>query len=273
MAYAKRYVKRRPLRRKRRKVQNKNVVKIVKRELHRNIENKQVTKFVTPIRVATSFPSTLQNGMYSVIPDTYAPGSAAELASGNGSRIGQQLKPLSLRLSANFYPTTSDIEALAPIWFDLYVFKIKKIKDSSLYDSQGVIETANFFRPTNSAGGDAFYSGAVQNWYQNINTDVIQILHKRRFKMCPTNLEVSASVNDGRWRDNQCIYTGQCQVPLSKHLPSTLKYTNGSDTRPNNSAIFATMVATSGIAGATGPAPSVVYGNVSFMSTMVYEDA
>ena len=270
-----RYVKRRPLRRKRRQPSNKAVVKIVKRELHRNIENKQVTKFTTPIRVSTSFPSTIQSGMYSVIPDTYAPTGVDNLASGNGGRIGQQLKPLSLRLSANYIVNSvSGDFSSAPIWFDMYVFKIRKIKDSSLFDSAGVIETANFFRPTATAGADTFYTGAVQNWYQNINTDVIQLLYKKRIKMAPTAVDVSTIPGySALIRDNTCVYNGQCTVPLSKHLPSTLRYTNFADTVPNNSAIFATMVATKGNAGAVGPAPSEVYGNVSFMSTMVYEDA
>lgn len=250
--------------RKRTKAKTKQTVAIVKRVLHSQIENKQAFKSLEGISVAGSFPSSLLNGMYPIIP------SLLSGISGDNSKVGQSVKPLSLRLGMTAYLNTLSSSSQSPVYFDLYIFSIKKIKDSALYDSAGGSEMLQFFRPGLS-GTDTTYEGRAYDFHKNVNKDVINLYVKKRFKMAQTNLSGTGNLN-GNWNDN---YTQVCfshSIPLTKHLAKTLKYTNTTDQQPNNCALFASMVCTLGDASTRGD-PSYVAGTVCFNSTMVYEDA
>lgn len=250
--------------RKRSKAKTKQTVAIVKRVLHSQIENKQAFSAVSGIRVAGSFPANIAAGMYQVIPNVVS------AISGDNSKVGQQIKPLSLRLGMNAYLNTLGGNTNSLMYFDLYVFSIKKIKDSTLYDSAGVGEVSRFFRPSLS-GTDTAYEGRSYDFHKNVNRDVINLYHKKRFKMAPTNLAATGNL-DGNWNDNYTQVALNYSVPLTKHIAKTLKYTNTTDEQPNNCALFATLVVTKADATTIGE-PSFVGGTVAFNSTMVYEDA
>lgn len=264
MAYARRVYrkKRRPYKRK---AKSKAIVQVVKRVLHSQIENKQAFKLQAGNRVLSSFPTSILGGMYSCIPNT------SSALSGDNSKVGQTIQPLSLRLSATCYLQDLGGQSAANVYFDMYVFKIKKIKDSALYDSVGQVEVGQFLRPS-QLGGDTLYSGRCYNYFQNVNQDVIQLIHKKRFKMAPTNLSNPSNLN-GNWNDNYVQTSFYTTVPLSKHLPKSLKYTSTADDTPNNCAIFACMVSTPANATQNDANPANYFGTVDFNSCMVYEDA
>lgn len=248
-----------------RKARNKQTVAIVKKVLHSQIENKQAFKVISGQRVQTDFPSTIATGMYPIIPNLV---SGIE---GDNSKVGQNVRPLSLRLGVNAYINSSLDNNNAPIFFDLYVFSIKSIRDSSLYDSVGAAAMDKFFRPS-LAGTDTSYQGQVHNWFQNVNQDVINLYHKKRFKMSPTNLAGTSGLN-GSWVDNSSMFSINHTIPLTKHISKTLKYTNTTDQLPNNCALFACMVCTPAQAGINAVTPVATFGSVTYTSCMVYEDA
>ncbi len=257
--------KKRRNRRRRAKGKNKQIKEVVERVLHSNLENKQSFDAQSGIRVTTSFPTSLTNGIYAVIPPTVS------AISGDLSKVGQQIQPRSLRLGLTAFLNTAGGNFNGVMYFDLYVFKIKKLKDSSLFDSVGPGEMNKFFRPSLS-GTDTTYEGRCYDWFKNINRDVITILHKKRYKMAPSNLAATSNLN-GAWNDNYVQMSINDSIPLSKHLPKTLKYTDTTDDAPNNCAIFATMVMTKSDATTTGESPVFQGGTCTFNSTMVYEDA
>lgn len=263
MAYAKKrpYRRRRP---QRRNGKSKAVTKIVKRVLHSQIENKQAFRVQPLTDVATSFPATIAAGMYPIIPQIVSS------IDGDNSKVGQVVKPLTLRLGMTAFLQTLENSNNANIYFDLYVFSIKKIKDSTLYDTVGAGEVSRIFRPSLS-GTDTLYDGRNYNFYQNVNRDVINLIHKKRFKMAPTKLAGTSNL-DGNWNDNYTQTSLNYSIPLSKHIAKSLKYSNSVDDQPNNCALFATLVATPAQA-TTLAATSAVYGSVSFNSCLVYEDA
>ncbi len=256
--------RKRPYRRRNPKAKNKQTVAIVKRVLHSQIENKQAFRKSALVDVATSFPATITAGMYPIIPQVVSS------LDGDNSKVGQAIKPLSLRLGMTAFLQTATSSLNANIYFDLYVFGIKKIKDQTLYDSVGAGEVSRFYRPSLS-GTDTLYEGRNYNWFQNVNKDVITLYHKKRFKMAPTKLAGTSNL-DGNWNDNYTQTTINYTVPMSKHLMKTLKYTNATDDQPNNCALFATLVATPSNATDLAPTPAA-YGSVAFNSCMVYEDA
>lgn len=251
--------------RKRSKAKTKQTVAIVKKVLHSQIENKQAFQAVSGIRVAGSFPASLGAGMYRVIPNVVS------AISGDNSKIGQQIKPLSLRLGMTAYLNTLGGNTSSLMYFDLYVFSLKKIKDGTLFDSAGPGEVARFFRPSQS-GTDTAYEGRSYDFHKNVNRDVINLYHKKRFKMAPTNLSNSGANLDGNWNDNYTQVALNYSIPLTKHLAKTLKYSATTDETPNNCSIFATLVVTKADATVVGE-PSFVGGTCTFNSTMVYEDA
>ncbi|AXH77418.1 MAG: putative capsid protein [Cressdnaviricota sp.] len=250
---------------KKRKTKSRAITKIVKRVLHSNIENKQAFKAVSGIRVNSAFPTTIGGGMYPIIPEV------ASAISGDNSKVGQQIKPLSLRLGMTAFINSASGNFNGPMYFDLYVFSIKKMKDATLYDTVGVGEVSRMFRPS-LTGTDTAYDGRNYNWFQNVNQDVINLHHKKRFKMSPTNLAAISNL-DGNWVDNYSQYSINYTLPLTKHIAKTLKYTNSIDTQPNNCALFATLCVTKADATSNAEAPVFVGGTVAFNSCMVYEDA
>lgn len=251
--------------RKRSKAKTKQTVAIVKRVLHSQIENKQAFKSTSGIRVTTSMPNSIATGMYSIIPNLLSS------LSGDNSKIGQQVRPLSLKLGMNAIISNAGGNSTSPIYFDLYVFSIKQIKDSVLFDADGPANIGKFFRPS-LTGVDTFYEGRVYNWFQNVNKDVINLYHRKRFKMSQSNVEESPGTGfDGRWVDNYSQYSINYNLPLSKHVAKTLKYTNATDEQPNNCALFATLVCTR--ANADNNPETFTGGICSFNSCMVYEDA
>lgn len=261
--------RRRPYRKRnyRSKAKNKQTVAIVKRVLHSQIENKQAFKSISGTRISTAMPSSIATGMYPIIPNLVSSGTGS-----NNSKAGQSVRPLSLRLGLQAFISDNAAGNQAPIYFDLYIFGIKAIKDSTLFDSEGPAALDNFFRPS-LTGVDTAYEGRVYNWFQNVNQDVITLYHKKRFKMSPTNNAGTGGLN-GEWVDNYSQYSINYTVPLTKHCAKTLKYTNPTDELPNNCALFATMVCTTAQAANNPPSQGVLtLGNVSFNSCMVYEDA
>lgn len=252
----------------RNKAKNKQVVSIVKRELHRSIENKQVSKVISGARVSSAMPTSIATGMFSIIPNIPVG------TSGQGERVGRQVKPLSMRLTINAYTNSLNDEPTTPIYFDVFVFSCKKFKDQSLYDTLGVGEISQFFRPTYLSGGtDTFYNGVFQNFHQNVNRDVINLYVKKRYLMSPIGTGVQTPNQNPNWLENRCSRQFELNIPLTKHISKILKYTNEADEVPNNCALFACVVATETTAGVNPPASTKTYGQFSCISTMVYEDA
>lgn len=247
---------------------DKYTLRIVKRELHRQIENKQATKVISGARVSTAMPTSIATGMFSIIPNL-AQGTSAQ-----GQRIGRVVRPLSLRLTINAFTNSLNEEPTCPIYFDVYVFSCKKFKDQSLYDTLGVAEISQFFRPTALSGGtDTFYQGVVQNYHQNVNREVINLYAKKRFLMSPIGTGTQTPNQDPRWIENRSSRQFEMNIPLTKHCAKVLRYTNAIDETPNNCALFACVVATTAVAGINPPASTETYGACSFISTLVYEDA
>lgn len=267
------YGKRKPLRYKRKNYRknyrkDKNTLRIVKRELHRQVENKQATKVISGARVSSAMPTSIATGMFSIIPNV------SQGTSSQGERIGRTIKPISLRLTINAFTNSLNEEPTTPIYFDVYVFSCKKFKDQALFDTLGVGEIAQFFRPTALSGGtDTFYQGVVQNYHQNVNREVINLYAKKRFLMSPIGTGTQTPNQDPRWIENRSSRQFEMNIPLTKHASKVLRYTNALDELPNNCAMFACVVATTTTAGINPPASTETYGACSFISTLVYEDA
>lgn len=258
MRYGKRYPKRRPLRRKRAKASNKSVVKIVKRELHRNIENKQITKYQNNLSIQTNNTGSIGNDIYNCIPSVRQGDALNE-------RVGNTLKPLSLRITAQFFPVVQDLSApQQALYFDMYVFK-SKLTNATPPNLQTEIQ--NFLQPDNSQ--TITFDGSPQNYFQNSNRSVVTVVAKKRFKIYP----LIQNQNQGNLViDNYSSCCGHITIPMTKHLKSTLKYQNSADSDANNCSLFAFMVATKADS-ITSVTPAVTYGRVNWTSTMVYEDA
>ena len=251
------YFKKRPVRR-RPKVSSKAVVQIVKRELHRNIENKQITKYQNNLSIQTNNTGSIGNDVYNCIPSIRQGDALNE-------RVGNTIKPRSLRITAQFFPVVQDLSGpQQALYFDMYVFK-SKITNATPPNLQTEINA--FLQPDNSL--TTTFDGSPQNYFQNSNRSVVSVLAKKRFKIYP----LIQNQNQGNLViDNYSSCCGHVTIPLSKHLKKTLKYQNSADSDANNCSLFAFMVATKADS-TTSVQPAFTYGRVNFTSTMVYEDA
>ncbi len=260
-------LRRRRIRKKttlRKKVQNKQITKVVKSVLHRNIENKYAMKYLNRMPVNTNMGGVIGIDTYNIIPDLQV-----GITGQQGERVGNRVKPLSLSLSMNFFPnrTTPETDWGAyGAYFDLYVYSIKgqkrALSDVSTYIS-GLLRPSIF-----GSNDDTLYQGQPQNWFQTINDDNIVCLHRKRFRISnpyDTNGVNSASNGGTLFKDYS--------VSLSKKVLKTLSYSDEFDRSPNNQAIYATMVCTKSDNSLQDPDPNNwTLGTVNMSSKLVYED-
>lgn len=256
--------KRRPLRRKRKSTKSIKVISsVVKKELHKNIENKYAMAYQNNLRVNTNMGGVTGNDLYAVIPSLFQ-----GVQGQTGERIGNRVKPMSLVLNLSFTPNTATPQAdwgQYGAYFDLYVFSVK---GRQRLENDISSQVATMFRPSIFGGStDTLYQGLPQDWFKTVNDDTIIIHHRKRFHMSnPYNQGgVNSASNGGSLFKN---YT----VSLSKKLKANFSYTNTSDAEPNNQAIYATLVCTKsdnvGI-----DTSNYTLGTVNWSSKLVYEDA
>lgn len=257
MPYAKKriYKRRRPLRRKPTKA--KMVTAIVKRELHRNIENKQITNYVNNYQIKSNNTGDLGNDMFNCIPNIRQGDALSE-------RVGNTLKPLSLRISAQFFPVVvSNSGPYQPYYFDMYVFKSKL---TNAVPANLLTEISAFLQPEQSQ--TTTFDGSPQNYFQNSNRSMVTVVAKKRFRIMPI---IQDQQTDITTIDNKAVSSAFITLPLTKHIKSTLKYQNSNDVTPNNCSLFAFMVGVK--SDSIASVVPTTYGRVNWTSTLVYEDA
>lgn len=259
MAGKKPYRKKRGLRTRKPKTKKNTIQKIVKRELHKSIENKQIYN-VDSLEITPKMDFV---NLFQVIP---------KVAQGvkQGDRIGNRIKVMSLKLGMTMNMVS---EPYAPadtgrcgMYFDIYIFKV--IQKPS-YDQLVTSADLDYFL---QAGG-AFngYVGAPYNWHQNINQDRFNLLYRKRvlmnnqfFKADSTGIKYEAY-----GQNTNASYS--CTIPLTKKVLKNLKYQDGS-LNATNDGIYACVVGTR--ADNIYPTDELFpVGQVNFFSTMVYEDA
>ena len=187
-----------------------------------------------------------------------------------GDRIGNRVRVMSLKVgmtmnmvSPPYAPTDT---GRCGVYFDIYFFKV--IQKPS-YDQLVTSADLDYFL---QAGG-AFngYTGAPFNWHQNINQDRFNLLYRKRILMNNQFFKSQAQGLEYESYGQNSNASYSCTIPMTKKVLKNLKYQD-QISNPVNDAIYAVVVATR--ADNVYPTDETFpVGQVTFFSTMVYEDA
>lgn len=228
--------------------------KLINKAIMRSLETKerQVTR-----GEATADPVNQQItdlDVYDILPQI-AQGS------GEGSRIGNRVRPVSMIVKVQLYCYNLGA-TIPPTYFDVYLFKLKSHNQSdglpTLFDMQAFLQDGNTAKS---------YSGAALDGLRPVNTDKFTVVARRRVMLFnPFNttgqLSSTAVLNPA-----MTLY-----FDVTKHLKKTLIYNDNTALAENDSlfiAVGATMV--NGVVIGGGPSFSV--GEYRLISSIKYKDA
>jgi len=252
---------RKPRARKPKTSTQSKVVKIVKNELHKQIENK-IQRNVSILDVVGEMAPVY---CFKVIPQVIQ-------GTQQGQRVGNRIRPVSLRVgvaATMFNRYQGPIDSLefgrTGVYFDTYVFQCigKPSYDQAL--TAGDMDT--FLQ---SAGSYNRYVGSPFNWLQSINKDRFKCLFRTRKLLNSIGLNQSSGLNSDKWGQNtNSAYT--ITIPLTKKTLKQLKF-NDNNFYPENQAIYIVTVATRADLMEWDDYTLPV-GQVCYFSEMFYEDA
>lgn len=211
---------------------NYSLKKTIQAIVSRNIENKSRQ---AGLNMDLRYPQT--GGVYKfngLIPLTpYDPAGTPTdstihiaLGTGAGSRVANTIRTKYATLKGVLYPfPVSETFNPSPkvVEVCLWIFKVKIPITDSLISVENILDD-NFFQSNNSETG---ITGDLKNIVQAINTDCIQLLHKRVFK-----LGHSAGTGSGNLSNNDFKLNQKFSINITKYLPKVIKY-NDADLAPN----------------------------------------
>lgn len=233
MANTKKYGKKKTLRKK--SVYRKRVVKksgrptpalrrMVQSIVSRNIENKsRQANLQMDCRYPQSGGVYKFNGLIPLTPydPTGTPvDSTIHIAQGTGaaSRVGNTIRTKRATLKGVLYPfPESEVYNPAPKVMEvcMWIFKVKVPITDNFLDVENIIDNS-FFQSSNSTTG---VTGDLINIVQAPNTDTIQLLHKRVFK-----LGHSGGTQSGNLSNNDFYFNRKFNINITKYLPKVVKF-------------------------------------------------
>lgn len=181
--------------------------------------------------------------------------------SGEGSRIGNRVRPVSLTVKVQLYCYNLG-NTIPPTYFDVYLFKLKNHNQSdglpTLFDMQ------KFLQDGNTVKG---YAGAALDGLRPVNTDKFTLVAKRRVTLFnPFN-------NTGQLSSTAFLNPATTlYFDVTKSMKKTFIYDDNTSLAENDSlfiAVGATMV--NGVVVGGGPAFTV--GEYRVISSIKYKDA
>lgn len=224
----------------------KALSKMVQRIISRNIENKVHQSFYEmPVYYVSSGADAMEfRGLFPITPYT-ATGSPPDTCIGitygtsQKARIGNTIRTKRAILKGILFPRARDGDLNPeprPLEVCLWIFKLKGFGvTGGLGDTLGGAEYAlenNFLQDATATGSAEGLTGQLIDVMRPVNTDGIQILHKRVFKLGYS--AVSAS-NQGNLGDNQGYanndfkYNQKFSINVTKYLPKVIKYDDNDD--------------------------------------------
>lgn len=231
--YAKRFYRRRPrkyLRKrksygKRRSTVSKRIRRYVKREIHRNIENKERMNYAANWAIQSSDAAT---GTFPLIISTTQ-------GIGDDGRIGNQIKVVRgvYKATINLLPynVTTNPQPL-PCWIKVWV--LKDIKNMGQLTTVDATAYGNLFR-TN--GTTMSFQGTPLDMTLEINKDYFRVLYQKCFKLGNANAYSGGNPTNGASYFDNSPSAKQITINWGKWVRKQLKFTEGS-TQPQNDNLY-----------------------------------
>lgn len=226
----------------------------VKKELHRNIENKERINYAANQTIITSDVNTC------TYPLLIATGQAVT----NDARIGNQIKVVKgiWRATFNLKPYNATTNpSLPPVWVKMWVVKdLKNMGQSATMDTTNY---GKFFKGNNTSLG--FQSNTL-DINLSVNPDLFRVLYSKTFKLGMSSVYGSSS--NGSWSDNS-PFAKQIVFNYGKWARKQLKF-DDSTTYPTNDNLY--VVIQPVYADGTSSAAKELI-EFHYVNTMTFEDA
>lgn len=247
----KRYSKRRRTRKYPRRTNNntskRGIVRLIKRNIMRSIETKQVQNVFSDIQVRDDITNL---SVHSLIP-------GISQGTGEGNRTGNKINPVFLKLTLSL-TCFNQAASTPPIYFDMYIFKWKAANTNQ---EQPDAIAMNSFLDANAS--NAAYTGLILDGLRPLNNDLFtQVMHKRIVLFNPTNT-TSQIASTSVYNPNRYM-----KIHLGKYLKNTLIF-NDNNILATNDNLYIAIGATQ----TSGGVADVAYGAYSYVIDMGFKDA
>lgn len=277
------YRKRTAVRKAVRKVYKKNFARRVKAVLDRNSETK-VVNFFQQGRPLYNIQSTSWPSSVLILTPESAGGAntcyTIPQGQGQGSRIGNELRLKRCYMTGvircnQTWDTTINYNP-CPLRVTMWIVSINKHLADSVTNLDQIIDptTGTFFQQGSTSSG---FQGDTADLTKMINTDVVRVHKKRTFMLGMGNYVSAFAINSAanvsqQYNNNDASYSQMFRVDITKMLPSSYRFNDGSDTPTNVRKRYLMFtcqrvdggISTTSTGSVTGPVPAFIDIGVNF---------
>lgn len=246
----KRYSRRRSRKYPRRSNNNtskRGIVRLIKRNIMRNIETKYAQFSAEDIVIDDTI---LDTDVISLVP---------QISQGTGEhhRTGNKINPTSLKLTLSLTMGNTTFNN-CPVYFDIYIFKFKAANPN--YGQPSNVDMQSFLELNNLS---TQYTGDQLDGLRPLNNDLFtQVMHKR-VTLFQAGNATTQSGTTAQYNPNRYF-----KIYLGKYLKNTLIY-NDNNVLPTNDNLYIAIGATR----TDGNTSAITYGEYSMIVDMSYKDA
>lgn len=253
---ARKYLRKRKAIGKRRTAVSSRIKKYVKKEIHRNIENKEKINYAANTQVQSGDAATCT---YPMIIAT-AQGVDEFGRIGNQNRVVKGTYKICFNLLP--YDATSNPN-VQPTWVKVWV--VKDLKNNGQLTTLDATAYANFFRGN---GTGLPMQGTPLDTTLDVNKDYFRVLYSRMFKLGTASNLSGGYPSTANFADNSPV-AKQLTINWAKWVKKQLKY-NDSSTQCQNDNLYLVIQAVSADGSASNGKRLI---EIHYTNSMHYEDA
>jgi len=211
------------------KVNAKLVQKMVKREIARNIENKQVRNQLTQ-RIG-SYPANFPNFSTRNVIDTSLLLRNIGQGSGQGQRIGNHIKLKNMTLNCTLFPSSTYTK---PILVKMWIVSDRL----NPCNATATDVTDSMDNTLSQPGGTFFENGNTTSGLLGNLFDLSMTTNKDRFRLFKTKIFKLGVNNTAGFHNNDYKLTCRYKINLTKYMNKLVKYQDSLTTPWYNRRVF-----------------------------------
>lgn len=160
-----------------------------------------------------------------------------------GERVGNEILPVSLKLrgvirAESYFDNTTNYNP-CPLYVTLWVVKLRQHLNDTFTDLSTVMQNTFFQFGSVSQG----FSGTLTDLVRDVNQDHIQLITRKVYKLGYNQYVSAFAINSAnninqQYANNDTAHCKMFKIDLSKHLPKTMKFNDGSDNVTNQHRLW-----------------------------------
>lgn len=160
-----------------------------------------------------------------------------------GERVGNEIIPVSLKLrgvirAESYFENTTNYNP-CPLYVTLWVVKLRQHLNDTFTDLSTVTQNSFFQMGSVSQG----FTGTLIDLVRDVNQDHIQLIARKTYKVGYQNYVSAFGLNqpnnyNQQYSNNDSPHARMFKLDLTKHLPKTMKFNDGSDNVTNQHRLW-----------------------------------